>query len=212
MSQPDTKQRILDAAESLFAREGFHNTSLRAITRQAEANLAAVNYHFGSKDALVRAVLERRLTPLNQARRERLNRLRETSGANGRRPGVEETLRAFIEPTLDFRNSDPGAKDFVSLVGRALGEPDESVRKIFMRLMEPVFQLFFETLCAALPQHPHKTVFWRLVFSLGSMGQTLCLMDKPLPLPEGIAPIHETETLLALLIPFLTAGMEAPCG
>ena len=73
MSQPDTKQRILDVAERLFATRGFHATSLRAITRAAEVNLAAVNYHFGSKDALLEAVMLRRLGPLNEIRQARLD-------------------------------------------------------------------------------------------------------------------------------------------
>lgn len=211
MSQPDTKQRILDTAENLFAREGFHNTSLRAITGRARVNLAAVNYHFGSKDALAQAVLERRLTPLNESRRRSLDAVREASRAANRPPGVEETLRAFIEPTLAFRDSGPGARDFITLVGRALGEPDGAVRGIFMQLMEPVFSYFFETMRGALPNLPAETVFWRMVFALSSMGQTLCLLDKPLPLPAGISPTRDSETLLGLMIPFLTAGMEAPC-
>ncbi|BCR03645.1 TetR family transcriptional regulator [Desulfuromonas versatilis] len=212
MSQPDTKQRILDAAESLFAREGFHNTSLRAITGRAGANLAAVNYHFGSKDALAQAVLERRLTPLNEARRGALEQVRQQARGAGRPPGVEETLRAFIEPTLAFRESGPGARDFISLVGRALGEPDGALRSLFMQLMQPTFQVFFEVMREALPQQPAPTVFWRMVFALGSMGQTLCLLDKPLPLPPGIEPTRDSQTLLGLMIPFLAAGMEAPCA
>jgi AcrR family transcriptional regulator len=73
----NTKERLIDSAEHLFAQNGYHNTSLRAITTKAEANLAAVNYHFGSKEALITAVLERRLLPLNDLRRQRLAALRE---------------------------------------------------------------------------------------------------------------------------------------
>ncbi|MEJ2200328.1 MAG: TetR family transcriptional regulator, partial [Desulfuromonadaceae bacterium] len=89
MGQPDTKERILDAAEELFARQGFHATSLRAITGGAQVNLAAVNYHFGSKDGLLEAVFSRRLTPLNQERQRRLEAVREAARAAGTPPQAE---------------------------------------------------------------------------------------------------------------------------
>src|SRR5436190_24366511 len=63
-----TKERILDAAESLFMEHGFEATSLRSITAAAAVNLAAVNYHFGSNEELFQAVLTRRLAPMNHDR------------------------------------------------------------------------------------------------------------------------------------------------
>ena len=99
LNQTDTKQRILDTAEHLFAREGYHSTSLRAITGQANVNLAAVNYHFGSKEALIEAVIERRIVPLNKIRKQNLEAVQEAARHEGRRPLVKEALRAFIEPT-----------------------------------------------------------------------------------------------------------------
>ncbi|MFO7982053.1 MAG: TetR family transcriptional regulator, partial [Desulfuromonadales bacterium] len=99
MSQQDTKERILDAAEGLFAREGFHGTSLRAITTRAAVNLAAVNYHFGSKDTLIEAVFERRLTPLNRLRLQRLDEVKKRAERSGGKPETRDVLAAFIEPT-----------------------------------------------------------------------------------------------------------------
>ena len=86
MNRGDTKTRILDAAENLFAARGYHNTSLREITKEAGVNLAAVNYHFGSKEALLRAVIKRRLVPLNQVRTRRLHEVREKARREKRRP------------------------------------------------------------------------------------------------------------------------------
>jgi AcrR family transcriptional regulator len=208
MSQPDTKQRLLDAAEHLFARDGFHCTSLRALTTEAGTNLAAVNYHFGSKEALIEAVFERRLIPLNTARRERLEAVREAARRQGVRPSVQETLRAFIEPTLEFRDIGPGARDFVILVGRALGEADGSLRGLFFRLMEPVLLLLFETLCDALPELPRTTIYWRLYFTMGAMAQVMCVCDSHLPQPEGVAMVSDSQEMLQLLLPFITSGME----
>ncbi len=209
MSQPDTKQRLQDTAERLFAREGFHCVSLRALTREAGANLAAVNYHFGSKEALIESVFERRLRPLNAARLERLEAVREAARHQGCQPPLTGILRAFIEPTLEFRDIGPGARDFVILVGRALSEADGSLRALFFRLMEPVVFRFFETLCEALPELPRSTVYWRLYFAMGAMAQVMCVEDRNLPQPGGVAMVSDSREMLHLLLPFLTSGMEA---
>jgi AcrR family transcriptional regulator len=158
MSQKDTKKRILDAAERLFAREGFHSTSLRMLTKEAGVNLAAVNYHFGSKEELIKAVIERRLLPLNKLRVKRLQGVRERAQKENRLPGVRETLLAFLEPTFAFRKSGKGAQDFITLVSRSFSEPDDTVRTIFMGLVAKLFQLFYEVLCEALPELPRETI------------------------------------------------------
>ncbi len=209
-TRTDTKQRILDAAEKLFAREGFHNTSLRAITGEAGANLAAVNYHFGSKEALLDKVIARRLLPLNELRRTRLLRVREESRLENRRPRVEETLRAFIEPTMEFRDSEPGADDFMSLIGRALSEPDDTVRKIFITHIKSIFYLLFETLCDALPEICRETIFWRLQFSMGALSHILRTVGKfeLSHFPEGVNPLPDTDAMMAMLVPYLVQGME----
>ena len=212
MSQSDTKERILDAAEHLFAAEGFHNSSLRAITGNAKANVAAVNYHFGSKEALLEAVFERRLVPLNRLRREKLEAIRQAARQSGSHPLTAEVLRAFVEPTLSFRDSGPGAEAFVRLVGRAIAEPDDTLRKIFMRQMEPIFYLLYDTLRDALPQFSQNTLFWRLHFALGAMSHTMCMAGLFQLLPPGVTPPTDAASLTTLLLDFITAGMEAPCA
>src|SRR6056297_2319041 len=114
----DTKTRILDCAEELFARDGFHNTSLRGLTALADVNLASVNYHFGSKEALLEAVIERRLLPLNQVRSDKISAVLATARQQQKPPAVRELVRAFVAPTLEFRNSSPGARAFIALIGR----------------------------------------------------------------------------------------------
>jgi len=211
MSPPDTKQRILDAAEGLFAREGFHSTSLRAITGEAQANLAAVNYHFGSKESLLQSVLERRLVPLNELRRKNLEEERQAARSEGRRPRAGEVLRAFIEPTIRVREEGRGADEFIRLVGHILAEPDDAVRMIFLNQMRPLFHLLFETLGEALPGLPKDVLFWRLQFSLGAMGHTLCLAGRFPFLPPGVTLPKDSATLTGLLLDFVSAGVEAPC-
>src|SRR6478736_9839979 len=106
-----TKERILDAAETLFMEHGFEATSLRAITTAAGVNLAAVNYHFGSKEELFQAVLTRRLDPMNQERIELLGRIEREAG--GRALSCEKILFAMLIPALKLaRDEKRGGKNF----------------------------------------------------------------------------------------------------
>ncbi len=211
MSQPDTKERILDVAEELFARQGFHATSLRAITGAAEVNLAAVNYHFGSKEALLDAVFERRLTPLNRERQARLDAVQAVAATEGRPLRAEEVLRALIEPTLRLYESGPGASSFILLVGRALSGSDELVRQTFLQHMGALFALLLDLLGQALPQLPRNQLFWRLQFALGATGHALRWAGGGLELPGGFTQPPSVEELIDMVVGFSAAGMEAPC-
>lgn len=208
--QADTKQRILDAAEFLFAGNGYRGTSLRAITGQADVNLAAVNYHFGSKEALLEEVIKRRLLPLNEVRRQRIEEVRETAEKKGKAPHIKSVLLAFIEPTILFKESTPGADNFLTFIGRSITDPDDTVRQIFHRFIKPLFHLLFETSCEALPQLPKDLVFWRLHFTLGSLFHTLHICGKFKT--DDIVDMHaemDAQSLIDLIVPFVTAGMKA---
>src|SRR5574340_767840 len=102
-----TKDRILDAAERLFAEHGFNGTSLRMITAAADVNLAAVNYHFRSKETLIEAVYKRRIGPANEKRLRMLDEY-EAAAGDGAVP-VENILRALVAPMLELRaDAGPG--------------------------------------------------------------------------------------------------------
>jgi AcrR family transcriptional regulator len=205
----DTKQRILDIAEKLFARDGFHCTSLRTITGDAGVNLAAVNYHFGSKEALLEAVFERRLLPLNRVRTEKLGGALTRAKNAGRRPKVSDIMRAFIGPTIRFRETGPGAQDFVSLVGRSMADPDPTVRNIFIRHITPLFYLLFDALKEALPDLQDETLFWRLHFALGALSHTMNICGKIRPEDTPVQFTRDSESLINMLVTFIKAGMSA---
>ncbi len=209
MGQSDTKEKILDTAEKLFAKKGFHSTSLRLITKEAGVNLAAVNYHFGSKESLLEAVFERRLNPLNSIRRKRLKEIRDNAGKTGTLPSVEDVLRAVIEPTLKFKASGKGAENFIALVGRSMVEPNETVLRIFQNRIRPLFLLCFEILCEALPNMPKETIFLKTHFSVGAMSHIMCERGKMEVLPDGINPVQDMDNVIDLLVRFVTAGMES---
>src|SRR5512141_280407 len=117
MAESDTRARILDAAEMLFTEQGFEATTLRQITGVARANLAAVNYHFGSKDALIREVFSRRLTWLNQQRLQELDRLEAAAGGAPLKPS--RILEAFFGVALKMAaDTEGGGRTFMRLLGR----------------------------------------------------------------------------------------------
>ncbi|PLY02175.1 MAG: hypothetical protein C0623_04095 [Desulfuromonas sp.] len=208
MSQPTTKDRILDAAEFLFARDGYHFESMRAITSKADANLAAVNYHFGSKDILLEEVLKRHLLPLNAIRQAKLEAVRDEAERRGRTPDPEDVLRAFIVPTVTYCCVDPGAEHFSTLIGRAITEPDNTVRNVFIHHIMPLFQLLFGLLCKSLPDLDADTVFWRLHFSVGSTTHTMRMLGSLDLMPEGMNRDVDIEKLIDDLMLFVSAGVK----
>jgi AcrR family transcriptional regulator len=210
MGHSDTKKCILDTAEKLFARQGFYATSLRMLTRKAGVNLAAVNYHFGPKEELIKAVIERRILPLNKIRLERMHNIKDNAGAEGCPVDIRKILLAFFEPTFEFRKSGRGAQDFISLIGRAFSDPRDTVRKLFLDIMEPVFQLFFELLCDALPSLPKNVVYLRLNFMLGAMAHSMNISQMCQLIPDGLNLKVDSSTLVEQFIMFAATGLEAP--
>jgi AcrR family transcriptional regulator len=200
----DTKERILDSAATLFAKQGFHAATLRSITDSAGVNVAAVNYHFGSKEALFDAVSERRLSTLILACRERLKASREATHKG--RLTAEETLRAFIEPILHHQGPGSESSDFVAMFGQAMIDPDAAIDK---RHMAPLFSLLFESFHEVQPEVSRKVLSRRLRFAWGAIGHTLCTFrERPL-FSEMVSPPCDADTQIQMLITFVAAGMNA---
>lgn len=224
MRQKDTKQTILDIAEELFARQGFYATSMRNITANAGVNLSAVNYHFGSKQALLEAVFERRFLPLNQSRIQRLDIVSAEARMLNRRPAVRDVMQAFIEPTLRFRESGKGAQNFISLIGRSLAGQDVTMRRMLLTHVAPVFIKLFSVLREAMPDMPEKTLMWKLHFSIGALFHVMHLCSESIHeefmdvMPGGrndrkklnalLCSKTDNDVLIEMLTTFVAKGME----
>jgi len=207
---PVTKERILDAAEALFMEHGFEATSLRAITAAAGVNLAAVNYHFGSKEELFQAVLTRRLDPMNQERVDLLTRL-EQEAAPEPLP-CDRILAAMFMPALKLaRDPERGGKDFLRLLGRAYADPAPFIRKFLAEQYAVMIARFKSAFGRALPDLPPKELSWRLHFIMGALSYTLAGTDA-LRLIAELTPAETAndELLLHRLAPFLLAGLQSP--
>jgi len=208
MARKETRERILDVAEKYFADEGYHGASLRAITTRAQANLAAVNYHFGSKEGLAREVIGRRLIPLNERRIERLKAVKEKAALTGVAPKTEDVLLAFIKPTIEFRDSYPGAPAFITIIHRAIAESDNIIHNTFMELIEPVIQLFIEVMGEALPHIPQNILHRRVFLTIGVMAHTMMGIGCPKGDQKEAASRESPD--LDVIMPYVKAGMEAP--
>jgi AcrR family transcriptional regulator len=206
----ETRTRILDAAEELFMQHGFEATSMRQLTAKAGANLAAVNYHFGSKDALVEAVFRRRLDVMNATRIAELDRLEKD--ANGRPLPTESIIRAFVGVSLRMiEDAKDGGRNFIRLLGRTYSDPQKPIRVLIGQLYAPAMGRFKAAFERALPQMPRDELIWRMHFMFGTLAYTLAATDT-VQLIAGCKPEdrYDARLLEARLTAFLQAGLLAP--
>ena len=201
--QHETRTRILDAAEELFMQHGFEGTSMRHLTSRAGVNLAAVNYHFGSKHALIEAVFRRRLDPMNAERIAALERLEELS--------PEGIIRAFVAPSLSLVADAKGGRNFIRLLGRTYSEPAKEIRALIGQMYAPAMERYKAALKRALPQMPEDELVWRMHFMFGTLAYTLAATDT-VQLIAGCKPEdrYDAALLEERLTAFLAAGLLAP--
>jgi len=206
----ETRTRILDAAEELFMQHGFEATSMRQLTAKAEANLAAVNYHFGSKDALIEAVFRRRLDAMNTARIAELDRMEKDAG--GRPLSPAQIIGAFVGVSLRMiEDSKSGGRNFIRLLGRTYSDPQKEIRALIGQLYAPAMERFKAAFERALPQMPRDELIWRMHFMFGTLAYTLAATDT-VQLIAGCKPEdrYDAALLEARLTAFLQAGLLAP--
>lgn len=202
-----TKDRILDSAERLFAEKGFGQTSLRDITAEAGVNLAAVNYHFQSKEHLIAAVFDRRIGPLNEQRIAMLDRLERE--AAGQPVPVEGILRAIMEPVLRMVSTPEGACA-ANLIGRAHTEPGDVFAHLFTGQFAPVVLRVLAAARRSLPELSEVDLLWRFQFSIGAMSHTIAGQRHIKVISGGRCDTSDVEGMLDRLIAFVAAGCRAP--
>lgn len=198
-----TKERILGAAEALFATHGFAGASLRQVTAAARVNLAAVNYHFGSKDKLIEEVFRRRLDELNT---RRLAALAKVAGGAG--TTLEDVLDAYIRPALDLSRSDGGGAAFVRVLARAYAEHNETLRRFLSENYGHVLRQFATEFGRLLPKLGKEEIYWRLDIVTGAL--TYAMADFGIIQRKGdVTERDHREAAADHLIRFAAAGMRA---
>jgi AcrR family transcriptional regulator len=206
----ETQIRILDAAEELFMQHGFEGASMRMLTAKAGVNLAAINYHFGSKDALIEAVFRRRLDPMNVERIAQLDRLEQE--AAGAPLAAEAIIRAFIGASLRMiEDARGGGRNFIRLLGRAYTEPAKPIRALIGQMYAPTMERFKAAFVKALPDLPKDELVWRMHFMFGTLAYTLAATDT-VQLIAGAKPEdrYDARLLEDRLTAFMAAGLLSP--
>jgi AcrR family transcriptional regulator len=200
----ETKTRILDAAEKILAERGFASCSLREVTAAAAANLGAVNYHFRSKEALIRAVFERRLAPINCRRLAALEECERRSP--GRPLPLAKLLHAFLDPLFA-----PGQDNvaFLRIMGRMYTEPSLDLQQLFRVQMAPTVHRFAAAFRRTLPGLAPEDLFWRLFFTIGAMAHTLAAGPLLKLISDGICDPSDLEDATRRLVHFAGAGLRA---
>jgi AcrR family transcriptional regulator len=198
-----TKERILGAAEELFARHGFEGASLRQLTAAAGVNLAAVNYHFGSKDRLIEEVFRRRLDQLNGRRLAALQKIAGDAGTT-----IEDVLAAFIAPALELSHDGNGSL-FMRVLARAFAEHDDTLRKFLSDNYGHVMRQFTAEFARLLPNLSKEELYWRVDLVTGALTHAMSgfgMIQRKSDTPEQ----RHREQTAEHLIRFAAAGLKSP--
>ncbi|MGC1310122.1 MAG: TetR/AcrR family transcriptional regulator [Phormidesmis sp.] len=203
-SSVDTQTQILDTAERLFAEQGFGATSLRSIIRAADVNLAAIHYHFGSKDKLIFAAVQRMAKPIVESEIELLK----AAEAKENPLSLETILHAFFAPGLEIIYQAPGDQGLIRarFMGRCRIEPE--VEAIAVQEFSLTSQLFTAALQKALPDKPIAELNWKFDLAIAMLIRVLCAANRPGALLQGKSP-KEIETAIQRLVRFTAAGMKS---
>jgi AcrR family transcriptional regulator len=209
MVQSETVERILDAAEQLFAEKGFAETSLRLITSKAGVNLAAVNYHFGSKEALIQAVFARFLGPFCLGLERELERRQRTVDAAS--TTLEELLELLVEQMLSLKpRIGNDLSIFMRLLGLAFSQGQGHLRSYLEGMYGKVFRRYTALLDQAAPRLPPLELFWRMHFMLGAVAFSMSGIRALRSMAEADYGVQtSTEQVMRLMVPFMAAGMRA---
>lgn len=205
--QSESKRKLLDAAEQLFADRGFDAVSVRDITQVAKANVAAVNYHFGSRDGLISLVVMRYITPVNEERIARLDVLEKKFP--GKVVPLEEIIDALVRPLAGIvRKSELSERLFCKLMGRIFSMQGEGMPEALEEQIRALSDRFTKAFARALPGIGEEDLYWRIHFLVGSMIHMLLNQEMLHRLTHGASGNPSMETILSRFIRFAAAGMR----
>ncbi|MGH1373739.1 MAG: TetR/AcrR family transcriptional regulator [Cellvibrionaceae bacterium] len=209
MAQPDTIERILDAAGALFAERGYAETSLRTITSTANVNLAAVNYHFGSKKALIQAVFARFLNPFCEQLDKALDK--KIDAKKGDTLSVDELIDCLFSTLLaSTQGLGETPNQFMRLLGLAYTQSQEHLRHFIIAEYGENYSRFTVLLREAMPDVKPEVFYWRLYFMLGASVFTLSSFDSISSILKADFDKDSTVTdAVNLLVPAVTGMLNS---
>lgn len=201
--EKETLDRILIAAESLFAEQGFDGTTLRQITQKAGVNLAAVNYHHGDKESLYLEILRRRIRPINQ---RRLAMLAEAEQQAGDQPvPLAKLMEILAGPLFElYAEADENGRHGARLVGRALVEPLAFMESYLAGEYQPWLARFGQALRRHAPALTPEDFLWRFSFVIGALQHALATLHRMKNLTRGICRDNDHAAALPRFVQFAT--------
>ena len=199
-----TKERLLVVAGELFADRGFDSVSLRMITDRANVNLASVNYHLGSKEELIGAVVDDIVRPVNERRLSLLSLIDYTT-----QDPIRKIIHAFIDPVFDLSDSGNDDNKYYKLISRCIASRDERVSSIIIKQFPEVLAQFVSALTKALPSINSNSAHLKIMFMAGALAHSLFHYENLLLISEGRFDLNSTEVLKSELVSFLLTGMNA---
>lgn len=204
-----TRDRILDAAEELFARRGFDGVSVRRIMSKADADVSLAYYHFKSKRDLFDQVMLRRAEILNDIRLDALEAVEKRHAADS--PSVEEIIGAFVNPLIDLLDREHEEwTHYFQLIAQINNSPDWG-GELMTRYFDPLVRRFLEALRKALPDCDEADLFWSYHFLSGALTLTFAETGRIDNLSEGVAKSNDMASIRARMAGFLAAGFERLC-
>jgi AcrR family transcriptional regulator len=204
------RDRILDAAEALFAERGFDGVTLRQIASSAGVDVALANYHFGKKLELFNAVFERRAALLNQSRLDALRKVQAEQADSG--PSVEQIIEAFLRPLeLTQETADPGWRHYLALIAY-VNNSTYWGKRMMSKLFDDLVQEFIAALRQALPTASDQDLYWCYHNLSGALTLTLAQTERIDTLSGGLCQSSDFQAAYDHMIPFVAAGFRKVCG
>lgn len=207
LPQSESKRRLVAAAEQLFADRGFEVVSVRDITQQATANVAAINYHFGTRDGLIALVVTRYLAPVQEERLARLETLERKW--SGKAVPVEEIIDAFVRPLIGIaRKSELSESQYCKLLGRIFALQGLELPQAMEDQARGTSERFARALSKSLPAVTPEELLWRSHFVVGALIHMLMNQETLQRLTGGASGSPTMEATVSRFIRFATAGLR----
>lgn len=208
MASAETREKILDAAESLFTQHGINGVSLREIAAKADIRISHLQYHFKTREDLYFAVFERRILAINEDRLARLDSIERDSGYDSAH--LDDVVRALVEPMV-MRSGDTksGGAHYATLLNQVTNEPADYARRISREFFDPIARITIKAFAKALPDLDMKSLPWIYIFAVGAMTASISRTDRVKLLSDNACDPLDVARTVSLLVPFIAGGMRA---
>lgn len=207
MSVPNARSAILDAGERVFALHGFDGAGMRRIATEAGVAQALLHYHFGTKERLFEAVFARRSDAINAERERRLDRLFAPDGQG--RPSLEDLIEALFRPTMEFGHEGRPGNMFSRILAATANADDERSRMLIGAHYDGIARRFIDAFRRVVPGLTPADAVWAYMFAIGVGMTMMAATGRPGRLSDGACDDGDVDAIMARILPFISAGIEA---